>query len=436
MKLNTATRCSHPTTHEGRRAERQTPIKELKRSVLSCLLWEDSFYESGVSVAERIVTLIPKCKPEDVAKLAIQARSEYKLRHVPLLLVRELARDSSKFKVADTLAAVIQRADELTEFLAIYWKDGKTPLSGQVKKGLRKAFVKFNPYQLAKYNRDGAIKLRDVLFLVSPKPTSDEQQESWNNLVAGTLESPDTWEVELSAGKDKKETFTRLLSENKLGYMALLRNLRNMKESGVDSKLVFEKLISGAKSSKALPFRFIAAARAVPSWESKLNEAMGLSMEGLEKLSGTTAVMVDVSGSMESKLSEKSDLTRLDAACALAALLRGICENCEVYSFSAQLKEVPVRSGMALMDGISNSQRHSGTYLGKALEDLKKRTSGIDRLVVITDEQSRDRIGSPIGKGYMINVAHYQNGIAFGDWVQINGFSEAVVKFISEVEKC
>ena len=67
--------------------------------------------------------------------------------------------------MAETLTRVIQRADELTEFVAIYWSEGKLPLSAQVKKGLAAAFRKFDAYALAKYNRENPVKLRDVLFL-------------------------------------------------------------------------------------------------------------------------------------------------------------------------------------------------------------------------------------------------------------------------------
>ncbi|MFO7863430.1 MAG: TROVE domain-containing protein, partial [Salinivirgaceae bacterium] len=105
----------------------------------------------------------------------------------------------------------------------MYWKDGRQPLSAQVKKGLAAAFQKFNAYQLAKYNRDGEVKLRDVLFLCHANPTSQEQELVWKKLIDGTLESPDTWEVNLSSGADKKETWERLLREEKLGALALLR---------------------------------------------------------------------------------------------------------------------------------------------------------------------------------------------------------------------
>lgn len=220
---------------------------------MACLLWENSFYESGEDCSHRIIRLIPQVPAEKVATVAIEAREEMKLRHVPLLLVREMAiHNTHKHLVAKTLQRVIQRPDELTEFLAIYWKDAKvengrilTPLANQVKKGLAAAFTKFSEYQLAKWNKDGAIKLRDVMFLVHPKPrkrvskeefveSEVNQEDVFKKLASNTLEPPVTWEVALSSGADKKETWTRLLREKKLGALALLRNLRNMKEAGVN----------------------------------------------------------------------------------------------------------------------------------------------------------------------------------------------------------
>ncbi len=132
---------SAPETHEGGPARAITPELALRRSVLACLLWESQFYEDGVEIGGRIQELVPRVEPARVAALAIEAREKMKLRHAPLLLVREMARHKThRALVAETLARVIQRADELAEFVAIYWKDGKTSLSGQVKKGLAAAF--------------------------------------------------------------------------------------------------------------------------------------------------------------------------------------------------------------------------------------------------------------------------------------------------------
>lgn len=432
MKKNTARQTIH--TEEGGRASHIKPIDELRRTVLACLLWEKNFYESGEDVGARIKRLVPLCAPRDVADLAIEARTKQRLRHVPLLLVRELARYPSKFQVASTLAEVIQRADELAEFLALYWADGRKPLAKQVKLGLAWAFRKFDEYQLAKYNRDAAVKLRDVLFMVHAKPKDDAQAALWKRLAGGELATPDTWEVALSNGADKRETFERLIAEGNLGYMALLRNLRNMQQAGVSSEVVASALEKGAAKSKALPFRYVAAARAVPAWEPMIDKAMQLALGGMEKLQGKTVVLVDVSGSMRDKLSSKSDLTRMDAAAALAVLVRGISDDVRVFTFSEQVVEVAPRSGMALIDAVIQSQHHSGTYLGGALEALKREGIAADRIVVITDEQTADHVGSPIGKGYMINVACNKNGIDYGDWTHVSGWSEAVIQFIQALE--
>src|SRR6266852_9054348 len=227
-------------THEGAPAKHISPELQLRRSVLACLLWESQFYEDGIEIAGRIAELVPKVAAEKVAALAVEAREQMKLRHAPLLLVREMARHKThRALVAETLARVIQRADELAEFVAIYWKDGRVPLSGQVKKGLAAAFPKFDEYQLAKYDRGGPINLRDVLFLCHAKPRDQVQADVWKKLVSGSLSAPDTWEVALSSGADKREAWERLLREQKLGALALLRNMR---EAGVDEPLVLEAL--------------------------------------------------------------------------------------------------------------------------------------------------------------------------------------------------
>src|SRR6478672_10672247 len=244
-RLNTLNLNTAPRTPEGTPARHISPEMQLRRSVLACLLWESQFYEDGIEIAGRIAELVPKVDAEKVAALAVEAREQMKLRHAPLLLVREMARHKThRALVADTLARVIQRADELAEFVAIYWKDGRVPLSGQVKKGLAAAFPKFDEYQLAKYDRGGPIKLRDVLFLSHAKPRDEAQAGVWKKLVWGKMATPDTWEVALSSGADKREAWKRLLAENKLGALALLRNLRNMREASVDEDLVLKALRS------------------------------------------------------------------------------------------------------------------------------------------------------------------------------------------------
>jgi hypothetical protein len=418
-------------THEGAPARHITPELQLRRSVLACMLWEDQFYEEGVAIAGRIRELVEKVRAEKVAMLAIEAREKMKLRHAPLLLVREMARlKTHRHLVAETLSRVIRRADELAEFVALYWSEGKQPLSAQVKKGLASAFTKFDEYALAKYNRAAPVKLRDVLFLCHAKPADPVQADLWKRLVDGQLATPDTWEVALSAGADKRQAWERLLGDNKLGALALLRNLRNMADAKVAPELIRGGL-ARMKTERVLPFRFIAAARYAPQWETELEQAMFKSLEGQPRLQGKTVLLVDVSGSMDAPLSRRGEMRRNDAAYGLAVLLREIAENVSIYSFSDDLVRIPNRSGFALRDALNASQPHSGTYLGKALGGMDEK---YDRLIVITDEQAHDAIPNPRARGYVINVASFKNGVGYGPWVHIDGWSEAVIEYICAAE--
>lgn len=474
MKLNTALEREKKYTHEGAVAyQHTTAAQDLQRSVMSCMLWEDSFYESGVSIAERISSLVPKVTAETVSLMAIEAREKMKLRHVPLLLVCELAKlQTHRHVVADTVAKIIQRADELAEILAIYQRNRKgtkklNKLSKQMQKGLARAFVKFNEYQLAKYNRDGEIKLRDVLFLCHAKPKdchchgqehSCEQGKLWKRLIDGKLATPDTWEVAISAtkGENKGAEWERLLREGKLGALALIRNLRNMAEAKVDRKLIRTSLLA-ADVSRVLPFRFVAAAKAAPGFEEELDTMLVKSSQQAEKLTGHTVLVVDVSGSMYShgNISKKSDITRVQAAGALAAIARERCESVSVYatagSDSSQIHKtalVPSRHGMALVEKFADSDGFSelgggGIFLVQCLDYVAKHESQpADRLIVFTDEQDCDHKLTPekanaFGrKNFLVNISSEKNGIGYGNkWTHIDGWSESILDYIRACEE-
>ena len=457
MRLNVAAR-NTARTHEGAPAvPRLSEEKMLRRSVLSCLLWEDEFYEDGQAIAARIIAAAEKVDPTILAGIAIEAREVFNLRHVPLLLLEVLSRTGKGEKlVADTVARVIQRADELGELVAIHHRmGGKKMLPAQMRKGLARAFAKFDAYALAKYDRDSAVKLRDVLRLVRPLPKDAEQSALWKGVKDRTLEAPDTWEVALSGGADKKETFERLLREGKLGYLALLRNLRNMVVAGVDEELVRQAIVARKGGAhRVFPFRYVAAARAAPKFEPALDRALQAALAEQVKLPGKTVIVVDVSGSMyHSRLSAKSDMDRATAACALAAVARGVFEDVRIYATAGKdalrkhaTQEVPRRNGMALIDAIHALCKQlggGGIFLKQVMDFLRVREKTAERIIVVTDEQDCG-IGhgdSPLSavpfgnKNYLINVASYRNGIGYGPWTHIDGFSEGVVRFIFEAER-
>ncbi len=436
VKLNKIVRAF---THEGAKATRFTPETELKRALMNCLLWENQFYEDGVAIAERIKALVPKVDPARVAALAIEAREVMKLRHAPLLVIREMARhEKHRVLVADTLARVIQRPDEMTELLAIYWADAlgpqqqrkRQPVSAQVKKGLARALTKFDAYQLPKYDRDGAVRIRDVLFLVHAKPKDADQEKVWKQLVDGELASPDTWEVSLSSGKDKRESFERLIAEKRLGGLALLRNLRLMQKAEVPRQTIADA-IDAMRTDRVLPYRFITAARYAPDFEPELESAMLKSLKDYVRLPGRTRLLIDVSGSMFATLSAQSEMTRAEAACGLAILAREVCDEVEIFTFSNEIVKVPPRRGFALRDAVINSQPHGGTHLGKAVAEIGRKG---DRLIIFTDEQSHGKVSDPNGLGYMVNVASYQHGVGHDAWTRVHGFSEAVIAWIAASE--
>ena len=275
-----------------------------------------------------------------------------------------------------------------------------------------------------------------MLFLSHAKPINAGQAALWKRLVENTLDPPDTWEVALSTGKDKRETWERLLREEKLGGMAVLRNLRLMLASGVDPKLVAARLEKGI--ARALPFRFVTAARYAPKLEDAIEKAMLKGIAGFEKLPGRTGLLVDVSGSMDSHLARKSETKRMDAAAGLAILLREVAVDFEAATFSEKCVAVPPRRGFALRDAIVNSQPHSSTYLKRALVELRDRHGWekLDRVIVITDEQSHDGIATAwTPQAYVVNVAPYQHGVNYGNgWTHIDGWSERIVDYIAASE--
>lgn len=443
------------TTAEGAPARKQSVHQELERSVMACLLWENNFYESGELIGQRIARLVAQADPQFVADLAVRSRTDMKIRHVGLHLIRELVRRPEGRKHAAVLAQICQRPDDMTEFMSLYWADGKCPIASGVKRALGEAFQKFSEYQLAKYDRQGkAVRLQDVLFLIHGKPRTTgehrynaqdrklsprpiealtEHEKLYLNLIEGNMASPETWENRLSRGEDAKTVWTEMLQNRELGALAFIRNFRNMDKVGVSKDLIRE-YSKTVKVERLLPFQFITAARVNPMYEDILEAMMFRCLEGLPKRKGTTKVLIDVSGSMGAQLSQKGETLRIDVACGLAVLARELYEDVEIYSFSNNVVQVAPRRGFALRDAILQSQPHGGTYLGAAVEAITKTPSS--RVIVLTDEQSHDavRTAKNTKAAYMINVASDKRTVAYGPWVSLTGWSEHILTYIDRLE--
>jgi 60 kDa SS-A/Ro ribonucleoprotein len=430
------------TNHEGAKAFKINPEMELYTMVVTWSL-NDTFYEKDKTRMERLHKLIAQCNPVFVGKLAVYARTKMYMRSVPLLLVTELAKlHSGDDLVARVTDGVVGRADEITELLACYQIVNKRTgtkklnrLSKQMQKGLSLAFNRFDEYQFAKYNRDGAVKLRDALFLVHPRAKDDMQQAIFNKIVAGELQTPYTWETELSAlGKlnfDSAEAkamafrakWEELIDSGKLGYMALLRNLRNIQEAGVSYahfKKVCATLADGGQVAKAkqFPFRFLAAyrelitpatavqniARAAKAAITGNKGYTGELLDALEKAVQASAANIrgfdhdtrvllacDVSGSMQKPISAKSKVLLYDIGLMLAMLLQSRCNNVEVGMFGNFWKTIPVPRHN-ILGNVQEFYRREGEigystngYL--VIRDLIDRRVQMDKVMLFTDCQ-------------------------------------------------
>lgn len=435
----------------GAHAAAQSPAELLRRSVLANLLWEDQFYEDGTSVADNIKALVPRVDPEAVASIAVEARTKQKLRHVPLLLAREMAQlDTHKHLVGDLLPQIIRRADEITEFVALYWMDGRQPLSKQVKRGLQRSFARFDAYHLAKYNRRTAVKLRDVARLVRPDFGRDKKA-LFHQLVDDQLPTPDTWEVALSGGEDKRAAWERLIKDKKLGALAFVRNLRNMEEVGVAPALI-RQAFKSIDPQWLLPLNFLTAARHAPRWERELEALMLQGLAKASKLPGHTILVADVSGSMAARISGRSQMSRMDCAAAMVMLAAELCEHVTIYATAGsdarrehKTAMVRPRRGFALASEVTAMARKlggGGIFTRQCLEYIRdKERETPDRIAVFSDSQDCDHRGKrtpkPFGRhNYIIDVSAHARGIKYeGAWTaEIAGWSEHFLTYVAAYE--
>lgn len=461
----------------GNQTRELTAYEKLQRSAINCLLWEDTFYEDGESIADRIKKYMKQVTPEQARSVLKEAKVDNKLRHMPLFLLVNMAKNG--YLTAEDVANTITRVDDMSELLSLYWStDWKDSTGNTVKnkhtvpksivKGIQKALPKFDEYQLAKYRGDRYdVSLKTVIKMTHPKPENAEMEALWGRAINGNLATPDTWEVGLTnchTPAEKKEFWTRMLTEktekgfNKLGALALIRNLRNMQSVNVDEDNI-RSALSSASMSKILPFQLVTAARYAPQLEDVLETKLLESIDSMEKLEGDTVVLLDTSGSMRSPLSGKGETTCQDVAASMGAIIRGVCNKSIIYTFQEDIQVVPSgRKGFALIDCVRRAPSGGTSVIdctNDAVRLYKESHNGKypARVIVVTDEQTNSdgtgrswRRGTTVKldnlpsncNGYIINVGTYENGVGYNNscnYVHINGWSENVLKYISAYEK-
>lgn len=474
--MKTNVKKTNPNAY-GNQTRELTAYEKLQRSAINCLLWEDTFYEDGESIADRIKKYMKQVTPEQARSVLKEAKVDNKLRHMPLFLLVNMAKNG--YLTAEDVADTITRVDDMSELLSLYWStDWKDSTGNTVKnkhtvpksivKGIQKALPKFDEYQLAKYRGDRYdVSLKTVIKMTHPKPENAEMEALWGRAINGNLATPDTWEVGLTnchTPAEKKEFWTRMLTEktekgfNKLGALALIRNLRNMQSVNVDEDNI-RSALGSASMSKILPFQLVTAARYAPQLEDVLETKLLESIDSMEKLEGDTVVLLDTSGSMRSPLSGKGETTCQDVAASMGAIIRGVCNKSIIYTFQEDIQVVPSgRKGFALIDCVRRAPSGGTSVIdctNDAVRLYKESHNGKypARVIVVTDEQTNSdgtgrswRRGTTVKldnlpsncNGYIINVGTYENGVGYNNscnYVHINGWSENVLKYISAYEK-
>jgi hypothetical protein len=382
----------------GGQAYSQTPELELV-SILLTSFANDQFYKSANDTFDRLKELVRICDKQFVAQSAVYARKQFGMRSITHVVASELAKHISGEKWAkDFYTAIVYRPDDMMEIVSYHTsKNGKLPNS--IKKGFAKAFDKFDRYQLAKYRGEGkGFKLIDIVNLVHPTPI-EKNADAINALVKGELKSFDTWETELSkAGQVstneeekadfKKDVWIKLIRENKLGYFALLRNLRNIIEQAPEViNEAIETLTNEAiiKKSLVLPFRFITAFEEIAKLNDgkivrtvlmALNKAVDIAVNNVPKFDGETLVVLDVSGSMSGKPAVIGSLFS-------AVLIKSNNADFMVFADNAQYANVnPMDSTIT----IANSLRFaSGGTNFRAIFNVANKK--YDRVIILSDMQ-------------------------------------------------
>lgn len=475
---------------------------ELYTTVCTASL-NNKFYESSKGTIDRVRSLIAQCDPEFVARLAVYVREEMNLRTIPLVLTVELAKTHNGDDLISRLTErVIQRVDELTEILAYYQlvnnrigtkKLGK--LSNQLQKGIANAFNKFDRYQFGKWSRDTEIKIRDVLFLSHPKPKDEEQKRIFKKIVDGTLETPYTWETRLSEagqnGESKKEVWEELIESRKVGYMALMRNLRNIIQAEVSDEHItmvcnYLSNETAVLNSKQLPFRYVSAYRMLTTgkaptisfdrWDDRdytyreytnsvvddprlgqilqaLEVAINISVQNIPMFDHNENVLIatDVSGSMCQPVSERSVINYYDIGAILAMMIHKKVTKSVTGLFGDHFETLAFPKDNILQNAqqIYELEGKVGysTHGYKVIEYANNSNYKFDRIMIFTDTQMYGgslqqewniyKTSNPNAKLYIFDINGY--GISpltlrDNNVYLIAGWNEAVFKILESLD--
>jgi hypothetical protein len=396
MRFNKPKTKRSSSTHKNRAGG--TAHKQSKHlaflSILLTSFLKGKYYRSAGSEMQEIAEFV-KQDPKFAAKAAIYARNEYGMRSVSHVVAAEIAHEVSGEEWAKFFfSKVIYRVDDMMEIIAYYLNKYGKPLPKNMRKGFRHAFNKFDNYQLRKYKKKNAeVSLIDVINLVHPKPT-DKNEEALENLVKGTSKGAVTWETKMTQTdgdeEQKEQVWTELLENNRLGYFATLRNLRNIAQQAPEALDMALNVITDKErieKTLVMPFRYTTAIGAIDELNSSvkskiitaLSEAMDKSLANVPELDGKTVILLDDSGSMMGQPIRVGSLFA-------AVLAKSNNADLVQFSRSARYKSIDQNDSVrSIQKSIMNSTEFGGTDFGCAFEVLDRK---YDRIIILSDMQA------------------------------------------------
>lgn len=481
------------------------PLQMLYELTVSTLFGKGTFYKSSDQLVQelranviKVVNLgaVDPAAYDFIANLAIHARTEMNIRTIPIVLVVEFAKALSDKRQAATNPAekykysydhmrelvrdVIQRADQITDLyayaLTVFGDKGKIPMA--IKRGVADAFNKFGEYNFAKYNRHDAVKFRDVLRIVHPVAKSVDQGLIFEKIMKDNLATPYTWEVELSKNgqlppheqKSKNQLWTELVTSGKMGYMATLRNLRNMVEANLDTTVIKSvcDYISDPHNvamSRQLPFDFIEAYNVIKPLDAKLatavSKAIDIAAGNIPSIGKNVWVIIDYSGSMGCDYSESNcygyNLSNSMPAVTTATLLAAALikansedsDNLAITLFGSAAKTI---NGVDTNNSILAIKKEllsyrvgnirGSTNFGAALQERSNLNFEPDTVIVVTDNEVNkfpyDYIVNAINKNAVkitinLNASSTTPMSCENGWYALAGWSTAMFRWIPAI---
>ncbi len=393
------------------RAGGQAFVQNAKMRLVSILLTsfaKDQFYRTADQTFEEVIKLLPQVDPKFAAKAGIYARTVYGMRSISHVLAAELSAHVSGQPWAKSFYhQIVSRPDDMQEIAAYYYHHGGKTLPNAMKKGFATAFGKFDGYQLAKYRGERKmVKLIDLANLVHPIPTPGNAR-ALEALVNGSLKSVDTWEAKLTkAGqvavndKEKKvlkaKAWKEMVKEKKIGYFALLRNLRNIATEAPKLTTEVCKLLTDKnriQRSKVMPFRYLMAMDALKDAKlennrqllAALDKALEIAVSNVPVFDGKTLVVLDDSGSMT--WGQKSmNKTPIELGAIFASVLFK-SNNADLMRFSDDASYVNMHFGDAISSISSRlikNAKSAGTNFHAIFEQANK---AYDRIIILSDMQ-------------------------------------------------